>query len=213
MADLRRLRRRAFSLVEMLIATTLLFLAVGAIVLVSNANTQAYQTGTTSAELESKITIAMNRIVGELRMAGIQFLTIGATGTSARFQRAEGFTAGQTVWSPQRELVLELEAGEVDDGLDNNSNGLVDEHRLVLVENVGQADERRLVLVRWVAELLEGELFGGGDENGNGHLDEAGFFIERVDDDSMIVHLTLQRIDAQGFPITRTARTSVKVRN
>lgn len=211
MTDLRRLRRRGFSLVEMLIATTLLFLAVGAIVLVSNANTQAYQTGTTSAELESKITIAMNRIVGELRMAGIANLQMTAAG--ATYLRAEGFAAGQKAWSTPRELVLELEAGELDDGLDNNSNGLVDERRLVLVENQGQADERRLVLVRWVAELLEGELLGGGDENGNGLLDEAGFSIERVDDDSMIVRLTLQRIDAQGFPITRTAQTSVKVRN
>ena len=110
-----------------------------------------------------------------------------------------------------RSLSFEYEIGELDDGLDNNGNGLIDEGRLVLTENAGLTNDRR-VITRWVAELLEGELDDGLDNNGNGLVDEPGFLVERIGE-SLIVRVTLQKRDAEGRLMTRTARTSVRLRN
>ena len=208
--NIKRTGRAGFSMIETLIAATVLAMAVGTIVLVSNANNNAYQTGATVAELESKAGIAMGRLVEELRMVGKESLSL--TPTQLQYERAEGFVAGQKLWSTSRRLELALEGGELDDGVDNNGNGLIDERQVVLTEDVGGPNERRRVLVRWVSELAAGELPNGVDDNGDGQVDEAGFTAERVGD-ALVIRLSLQRLDAQGFPITRAAQTSTSMRN
>jgi hypothetical protein len=209
-------RNRGFSLIEVIVVLTVLFMTVGMVVLVSNANTHAYQTGATSAELESKVAIAMDRIVAELRMVGRESLdpdpVAGLETSSLRYVKAESYGSGETTWSTLRQLEFEHEPGELDDGLDNNGNGLVDEGRVVLTEDLGGPNERRLVLVRWVSELHEGELPNLVDDNGNGLADEPGFVVERVGA-TLVVRLSLRKNDSQGFPITRTAQTSAKMRN
>ncbi|HVS19460.1 MAG TPA: hypothetical protein VMT18_12720, partial [Planctomycetota bacterium] len=136
----------------------------------------------------------------------------GVGAPSLQYVQAIDYQSGQVVVTPLRQLGLEYAEGEIDDGLDNNSNGLIDECRLVLIENLGMAEERRLVLTRWVSELFEGEQSNGADDNGNGLIDERGFHVERVGD-TLFVRLILQRLDAQGHLMTRTARTSVELRN
>ena len=68
---------------------------------------------------------------------------------------------------------------EVDDGQDNNGNGLIDEGRIVWTRNVGAPDERSVVLCHQVREYLEGEVPNGLDDNGNGLVDEKGLSFER----------------------------------
>jgi hypothetical protein len=68
------------------------------------------------------------------------------------------------------------------------------------------------VLTHWVRELLEGEEENGIDDNGNGLVDERGFCVERFGE-TLVVRLTLQRADAEGHLLTRTAVTSTRVRN
>ena len=104
------------------------------------------------------------------------------------------------------------ETGEIDDGLDNNGNGLVDEGRVVLTENLGGADERDRILARRVRELLEGELDNGVDDNGNGLVDEKGFSFERMGE-SLVIRMTMERIDVGQRTIERSAQTSVRLRN
>ena len=123
---------------------------------------------------------------------------------------------GQVVWSPLRRLAFEYAPRVSNDGADNNSNGLVDEGRLVLTLDVGTPEERSVVLTNWVPELLEGELPNGIDDNQNGLVDERGFCIQRVADaagDALLVRLSLQRRDANRRPLTKTIQARVRVRN
>jgi len=212
-----------FSLIEMLIVTTLLFLVLGSVTMVSNANNRAYRTGITNAHLEAQAGIVIGRVVSELSSAEESTLfpspTVGAANTSLAYHQARGFVNGQVVWSPDRQLAFEYEPGELDDGLDNNGNGLVDEGRIVLIEDLNGPNERKLVVTRWVSELLEGEFPNGLDDNGNGMVDEKGFCVERTPDgtasgnESLLVRVTLARRDESGRLLRRSAQTSVRIRN
>jgi len=207
-----------YTLIELLVAATVLALMLGAIALVGSANDRAYQTGITAAHLEAQTEVALDRIVRELRIAVIaDFNPSPMPGTpddSLEYSQAVDFVAGEVVLT-RRRLEFDYEVGELDDGIDNNGNGLVDEGRVILTEDPGGPDERQLVLTRWVSELLQGEIQNGLDDNGNGLVDEPGFCIERADVGSrtLIVRLSLQRMDVQGRLMRRTAQTSTRIRN
>jgi hypothetical protein len=205
------------SLIELLIATTLLVMTLGAVVLVSSANDRAYQTGVTAAHLDAQLGIAVDRVVGELRVAAMEDTVLpvpGLTGPAAvTYAHATDYVAGEVVKTPPRRLEFEYDFGELDDGLDNNGNGLVDEGRIVLTEDIGTPNERRRVLTRWVSEW--GEPVNGVDDNGNGLVDEPGFWVEPVGgaEETLSVFLSLSRWDRSGRVASRTSLTSIRIRN
>lgn len=208
-------RRAGLTLVEVAVVTVLLVVVLSSIAIVGRASDRAYRTGSIASHLESQVAVAMDRVAKELEIAGIDTIIPdpGAAGTSAiQFVQATGIQGGVVVWSPLRRIELELEAGEIDDGVDNNGNELVDERALVLTEDPGGPAERRRVLTRWVAELAEGEVANGVDDNGNGLFDEPGFVIERIGR-TFVVRLTLARRTADGTLLMRSARTSTRPRN
>jgi hypothetical protein len=208
--------RAGFSLVELAVSAAILFLVLTGVAVVSSASDRAYRTGTTTAQLEEQAATAVDRIVAELSIAGIDtFAVLPPTGKAVKdleYEKAVGYVDGDVIWTGPRWLRLELEAGELDDGLDNNHNGLVDECQVVLTEELGAADERRLVLTRWVSELAVGELANLIDDNGNGLIDEPGFCVVRSGE-TFAVRLSLQRRDAGGRLLSRSAATSTRVRN
>jgi hypothetical protein len=205
-----------FSLVELMIVGLILSLILGMIAAIATSSERAYETGSTAAHLERQVAIAMDRVVAELRIANLTSITPdpvpGLGASSVQFVKAEGSVDGEPIWSPLRSLAFEYEQGELDDGLDNNSNGLVDEGRVVLTEDIGGAGEMRIVLTRWVPELFEGELPNGLDDNGNTFIDERGFWLLRTDE-TIQVGMSLEKTDAQGRRMTRTGRSSTRVRN
>jgi hypothetical protein len=143
------------------------------------------------------------------RIVGIPAAGFGAT--TLQFHVASGW-AGNTIWAPDESVFWELERGELDDGRDNNGNGLADEGVVVWVQNLVLPDERRVVLVSGVAEIAEGETFNGLDDNGDGLIDEAGLSFS-VEGDVVTVGLTLQTLDRDKRVLSRSARTAVAVRN
>lgn len=208
--------RAGFSLVELVIAVTLFAMLMASVVLVARSSDRAYRTGATVAHMEAQVAMAVQRIVSELSSAGIDtFAALPAPGVATdqlQYLNAVDFDGAQVLWSAPRRLALELEPGELDDGLDNNGNGLVDERCVVLTENLGLLNERRLVLTRWVPELAEGELANGADDDGNGLVDEPGFSVERIGE-TLIVRLSLQKRDSEGRLLNRSASTSTRIRN
>lgn len=188
--------RAGFSLVEMLIVALLLSLTLGVVGMVARSSERAFQTGTTTADLELQTAQAIERIVVELRPTALASLAPdplpGLGAEAVQYVHALDYVGGEIVNSSLRRLSFEYAEGELDDGLDNNSNGLIDEGRVVLTEDPGGAQERRLVLTRWVAE--------------------GGFLVERVGE-TLFVGLTLERRDAQGRALRRSARTSTQLRN
>ena len=211
MYKIPRQSRGGFTLVEVLISVAVLGLAFSSIAMLAQANSDAASVGAVEAALESRSTATIDRISAELAIAGAEGFTLEDANT-LRYRHPEGVTGAEVDWGEFRELRFEYEVGELDDGVDNNGNGLVDEGQVVLVENVGLVDERRLLITRWVREHAENEDGNGIDDDGNGVTDENGFFLQRAGD-TVIVELTLERPTSKGTLLDRTSSISVQLRN
>jgi len=178
--------RRGFTLVELVIAFTVLSLILGAIGMVSIAGRDAYRQGIQEATLEGKTRRVLERLASELTPC------VATTMTAIRF---------------------ESDPADADDGVDNDTDGLVDEHQIVLVRNLGQADEVRSVILTNVAELLAGETANMADDNANGVIDETGFSIVADGTNTLRLRLTLQARDPKNNLVNCTMETSVHMRN
>jgi prepilin-type N-terminal cleavage/methylation domain-containing protein len=205
-----------YTLVEISIVVALLAIVVSAVMSIGVSSDRTYRTGTTAAHLEAQVETALARVVAELQVARRTSLTPdplpGVGASSIEYVRPIGITNGVVQWSPTRRLALELEPGEIANGIDDNGNGLVDEKRLVLTEDVGGPSEHKYVITRWVRNLAAGEIANGADDNGNGLVDEPGFVVERFDE-TLVIRLTLERRDGEGRLRARAASTSVRMRN
>jgi len=219
MTPIRNHRARhggGYTLLEMAIALVVLASVLGAMVTIGRSSDRTYQTGTTAAHLEAQAETAIERIVSDLRIARLSSLTPDPTpgsGTSSiEYVQPVGITNGVVQYGPPRRLAFERDPRELDDGIDNDGDGLIDEGAVVLTDNVGGAPEHRQVITRWVRKLAAGEIANGADDNGNGLVDEPGFLVERFDE-TIVIRLTLERKDGEGRLRCRTAQTSVRMRN
>ena len=204
-----------FTLVEMAIAVVLLSVLGGLFFMTTESTTNAVGTGVAVAELDARALRALDRVCDSLKSTSADMATPQSVapffGTELEFQRALGANPDGTIaWSPVERY--ELEYDEADNGADDDGDGLVDEGRLVWIEDPGAAGERRVVLCQGVREYLEGESFDGEDENENGLIDERGFALD-FEGGRVTVRLTLVSRDAKGHPLTSTAQRSVAFRN
>lgn len=165
---------------------------------------------------EAEAQRALQRMVRELTSSGRSVMVPRASGDYGAerldFRRAQGLREGEMHWGALQRLVLEYDPGEYNDGLDNDEDGVADEGRLVLVRNVGKAEEERIVLCHDVREFLEGETFDGQDDNGNGVVDERGFNLHWADG-VLWVRLTIERANRFGKVALVTVESAVDVRN
>lgn len=211
-----------FTLIELMIAGAFLIVMLGAFHAAVTRGAGTYRATVAPAVLESRALRVVNH-VGELfAVTGTSKMTpapptpAGAAVMASKdvtFAENLGYEDGKIVWGPNMRIQLEFEDGELDDGLDNNGNGLVDEGRVVLVQDVGGPDEARRMLIGGVAEVLDGEIpLNGLDDNGNGLVDEGGFAFS-LNGTTLTIQLTLEGIDQDGKTISRTVETAVKIRN
>jgi prepilin-type N-terminal cleavage/methylation domain-containing protein len=221
----RRSRRAGFTVIEVLIALGVLASLLLISMRVGTSSSSAYRQATTGAQLSAEAKLTVDRVAAELQMAavGTFFPDLDAGGvrntSSLAYQQLVDIVNGAPVLGGPTagevtQLELRLAAGEVDDGADNDGDGLVDERSLVLVRDLGAATELEVTLCSNVTERLEGEdaLPDGEDDNGNGLVDEAGFDIER-NGDVLTIRLTVAGTDFRGRTMVRTAETAVRLRN
>lgn len=208
------------TLVEVSMALTLLFVFTGATFLAVNRSSAAYRVEAVRARLGARAQRALDEVAQRLREADFSSITppaVGAPSSTTRldFQRARGFddATGTVQWGLVERIVLEYDPLETDDDADNDGDGLVDEGRLVLVQDADLPSEQRVVLCTSVSEALEGEVLGdGGDDNGNSLADERGFCAELVGR-TLVLRLTLAEADPDGHLIFETATRTVTGRN
>jgi hypothetical protein len=204
-----------FTLLELMIAGVFLVVMIGAFHAAVTRGAGTYRASVGPAALESRairLAARIAELIAETGMGELDPLPLGPVGgTSVEFRQNTGYDGG-VVWGPKMRVQLEYEDGELDDGLDNNGNGLVDEGRVVLVQDVGGPDEARRMLIGGVAEFLEGETLNAADDNGNGLIDERGFVLV-LNGTTLTIQVTLEGIDQSGATISRTVGTSVKIRN
>jgi len=187
-----------FTLIEVLIAVSLLALVLGSLGLANSSSRRAYRTGAVLMDVETRGTRILRELVDELRLADISSLsTVPAPPLSVStvdFQTSQGFNGKRTQWSDP--LRIQLDA----DG------------RVRIVESPGLAEERARVIGRSVPDLLAGETLDGTDENGNGLVDEAGLCFSRSGN-MLTVRLTVQGVGPDGRTLTRTWVTNLHCRN
>jgi len=218
-------RRAGFTVIEVLISLGVLASLLLISLRVGTSSSSAYRQATTGAQLSAEAKLTVDRIAMELQMAsvGTFFPDLDAGGvrntSSLTFQQLVDIVGAAPVYGGPTpgevmQLDLRLSAGEADDGLDNDGDGLVDERSLVLVRDLGAASELEVTLCANVTERLEGEdgLPDGEDDNGNGLVDEAGFDIAR-NGDVLTVRLSVAGTDFRGQTMVRTAETAVRLRN
>jgi hypothetical protein len=212
----RKSARSGFTLYEVAITVGLLGLVFAATGMVSRSTSDLANWTGEKSRTEGRARRALDRVVEELAMAGRQSLDPDPEppnwSDNLEFQCATGVAGALPLWGALTGVLWEREPAELDDGQDNDGDGLVDEGRVVLVRNVGAANERRVVLCNGVAEFAEGETAAVGDENGNGLDDERGFSLQR-DGELLTVFLTLQEQVESGQVLTTSVRTALRLRN
>ena len=218
----RRQRRRAgFTMLELTIAGTLLIVVLGGLGVALQRGLGMFRQSTANQETDGRLDRALERIQRELLGASANSLAPDLTtvvgnpttwSNALEFQLATGWAGGaQTLGDVQR-IELRLDRGELDNGLDDDGDGLVDDQEVVLIRDFGGLDEQEVVLFTDVAEFLEGEDPGDGDDdNGNGLEDESGLAFD-LDGDTLNVRLTVGRNGPQGL-ILRTRTASLSLRN
>jgi len=194
-----RKRRAAFTVVEVVIAMTLIGLVLTKLTLVMDEARRAHQ--------EESISMALDDQAMEL-MDKIAFAIVGSSAESLdptpaapfysgtiHYQISLGVEDGKAVWSDPEVIGLTEDSGQVYWG-----------------QNVGAADERIVVWANTVSEMLEDELLNGVDDNGNDLADELGLAFV-LDEKAVTIRLSLERERDGGKKIQVTKETTVTCRN
>jgi len=209
--------RSGFTLLEITIAIAILGLILGAMTGVLDSARQGYIQGSATVRTQSDSRRALDRIATELENGGLGTLTpnpIGVAAPSLMFQVVTGIDVATdlpVLENPSR-LQFLYESGETNNGLDDDGDGLIDEGRVVMTRDVGQATEKSTTLVTGVSELLEGELANGIDDNANGFVDESGFCMT-LEGRLLVIRLSLSRPVKQARSIVSTVETAVRFKN
>jgi prepilin-type N-terminal cleavage/methylation domain-containing protein len=212
-----RLAGGGFTLVEIVVSLSILCALVGAAALFQARGQHASTEIQRAAELERRANRAVQTIVGELLSVGVHTLVpdpTGALGTDTlTFQTPVSVSnAGIVAWSAPTSIALQMDDGELDNGLDDDGDGLVDERALVITRAIGTPAEHRVILAHGVANWLEGEVPNLTDDNGNGVVDEHGFSLQRVGD-LLYIRLTLQAPAPGGVVTAYTITTAIVIHN
>lgn len=211
-----RAARRGMTLVESVISITVVVGVMSSVTVTTLSVSEARRELHVGEQIDGQGRRALEFLTNELAGAGRSGIypqpTAPLASSTLRYRMCQGYANENELWSATRKIALELEPGEVDDGSDNNGNGLADERMLVWHRDDGLESERAVVQSHWIRELLEGEVSNGEDDNGNGLVDEEGlcFWFE---DGLLEVALTIELPLGDGRVETHTARTTVRVEN
>lgn len=215
-APLFRSRRAGFTLVELAVGATILTIVVCTIGLVAVRGMNAFSSGQDAVEMEMKNSMSANQITEAflgLRVDGVNPLPQAPFSTSwIEYRTPEAVNGSNFDWSGTTRVEFAYFPDEVDDGVDNNGNGLIDEGVVQVTTNLGEDDEQTRVVKRWVAELAEGELPNGLDDNGDGLIDEGGlcFYYKGG---SLVMQITVSMPGEAGKITTKTVESTVRLRN
>ena len=209
-------RRGGFSLVEITASIAILSLVMISLTQLGSTTTSAYDTSAARTERELEAQRTIEQVVATLTAAGAATFVPDMTDefgtTDLQYNVITSMAGGVAAWSNNHRLVLQLEPGELDNGVDDDQDGLIDERQLVSILDEGEVNQRARILVKGVAELGVGELANGVDDDGDGIVDEAGFCMRRVGD-LLFLELALQGQIGEEDVFVVEAETRTAVRN
>ena len=215
-----RTKTSGFTVVEALISIVLFATVLGGLAMATRRGNELFGQSTASLEVEARLDRTIERLEDLLMGASVAGLNPDLTSpvggpvvwsTNLDWPRVD-FVAGAVVDGPITRLELRLAGGEIENGVDDNDNELIDDHQLVWIDDFGGPNERQTVLVNGVASFLEGETANALDDNGNGLIDERGVAFD-IDGDTLNVRLTLEHPGPAGSVVQRTNVASISLRN
>ena len=214
--------RSGFTLVEVMITVTIMGLLLGAVGMFQLRSQDSFKQTSAQARAESLGRQAIARMMEELTGVSsslfVQDPTSSLGSDTLVFQRPTNASSavsnvGTVTWSTQTRLSLVMDDGELDNGVDDDSDGLIDERKLVLTRDVNTASPMSVTLCHGVPEWFPGEAGGNAvDDNGNGIVDEKGFNVRRVGD-LLYVRLAEQVPYSDGRVATCTVDTALVLHN
>ena len=212
----RARRSGGFTLIEVALVVALFGTIFGSVIFVFRSSTRACQVGSTEGNLEAIVNRVLDRIAERLQASSHTTVTPSLvapfSSPTIDFQRSIGYAAGVTTWSPTERIGFQFRPGELDNGIDDDGDGIVDDGRVVWTQNVGLPNETSTSWAEGVTKFLQGEIQNNLDDNGNGLIDERGLCFT-VDVSSVVVRLTLQARSANNVRITKTVQKRVFFRN
>jgi prepilin-type N-terminal cleavage/methylation domain-containing protein len=210
--------KSAFSLLELLISVAIVSFALGLPLALFRSSERMQSTVTTRAALQARARQTLDRIAGQLESSSLgvipqSVLGAGLWTSTVDFQRAGDWNGASVDWSPAERIELVASPDDPNDGIDNDSNGLIDERIVLWTVDVGLSTESRRAIGVDVPEVLAGEIAGNGlDDNGNGLRDEAGLAFEFVGE-QIVIRLSLQGRDSSKARIEHSEERRVAFRN
>ncbi|MSR62806.1 MAG: type II secretion system protein [Planctomycetes bacterium] len=198
MSCARARRRAGFTVVETVIALTLVGLVVTKLALVMDEARRAHQQESLAMALEDQALELIDRIAFAVVGAAREKLTPGMEAPfpahEIHYQISTGVEDGKSVWSAPEVI------------------GLAGEGSIYWAENQGEADERLVVWANTVSQMLQNEVMNGLDDNGNDLADELGLAFV-LDGRSVTIRLSLERTADDGKKIQASKETTVTCRN
>jgi hypothetical protein len=169
------------------------------------------------SDVERRGDRALREVMDALRDAGVHTLTPDPTSTfgtnTLTFRTPAAVSAlGDVTFGAPARIDIRLDDGELDNGVDDNGDGVIDERALVITRGIGTANQRAVTICHGIAEWSEGETPNAVDDNANGLVDESGFCVRRVGD-LFFLYITLDSRTRQGERIQYTTTTALGLRN
>ncbi len=212
----RAKRTSGFTLVEVVLVAALFSAVLGSVIAVLRSSTRACQVGSTTGHLEAIVNRTLDRIAERLQASSHTTITpsLASPFSSPQidFQRTIGYAAGVVTWSPTERIGFAYRPGEIDNGVDDDGDGIADDGRVVWTQDVGLATQTSTPWAEGVTEYLQGEIQNNLDDNRNGLIDERGLCFT-VDDSSVVVRLSLEARSVNGVLVTKTVSKRVFFRN
>lgn len=192
-------RRAGFTVIELMIALTLVGLVLTKLTLVMDEARRAHQDESLSMALEDQAIELLDKIAYAIVGSSAESLDplpiAPFPSATIRYEVSLGVEDGATVWSDPEVIGLEEDTGQVYWG-----------------QNVGEINERMVVWANTVSEMLEDELLNGVDDNDNDLADELGLAFV-LQESSVTIRLSLERTRDDGKRIQVTRETTVTCRN
>jgi len=215
---MKRTSKSGFSMLELVVSASILSFVLGMPLMIFRSAERMRSSVTTRGDLQAKTRHTIDRIAGRLAgsSAGMipqSLLGAGQWSSIVDLQVAIGWNGATVDWGTPERLALLVSPEDPDDGVDNDTDGMVDERIVVWITDVGLGTQRTTLVRRDVSELMAGEIAGNGiDDNGNGLVDEAGLAFEFVDD-QVVIRLSLQGLDSSNAIIEHTEERRIAFRN
>jgi prepilin-type N-terminal cleavage/methylation domain-containing protein len=187
-----------FSLLEVMVAIAVFSAITATVFTVLRTGQRSFDMGVAYFDVHRAARSAMDQIAQEFRSASANTVLFPTT-DSIYFQKSTGYSGGVPTWSNPICFYTAMDAREMDNGIDDDNDGLVDERVLMRREDLppyGLAigpEDKTATVSRFVGD--------------------AGLSFTLVSANEITVYVSLTRLDSERRPASVTVWQTVLLRN